>query len=178
MKAKLCLLPLLAAFATASAVGSESLSQFTSYDKSLGKPIVDEIGDASFPGTIRLTGVLHVVRDDVDFCNGACAYFLPDTTSLARLPKKIIGNTRHTAEIEFINLYEARPVLVMAFGSKRASEILGPNLKVYMVPATLTINRFRIYGACDATHYEASVIGASLSPQLAKTTGRALLGGC
>ena len=157
---------------------SAAVAQFTRYDKSLGPPQFDEIGDASFKGTIRVTGYLRIESDEVDYCRGACAYFIPDPASLLRLPRKLTSGSKTAVPIQAINLYEARPILVKALGQKQAQAILGPGLTIYQAPATITLKDFRVYGACDAIHYEAKVSVISVKHRLAHTSGRAELGGC
>jgi hypothetical protein len=156
--------------------GRAPLIRFTHYDPSLGSLKIDQSGDISFSGKIRISGKLRVERSDPDLCGGFCAYLIPDTASQNKLPREILSSG--ATSVRSINLYDATPVLITVFGRKQTKKILHPKAQVLELPATLVLSNFRIYGACDAVHYEANVVSTTVrGPYVALNEGPTL-GGC
>ncbi len=145
--------------------------RFTRHDPALGRPHVDRIGDVAFSGTIRVSGRLVVQREDPALCGGACAYFVPDRASQARLPREI--RSGGAVPIASVQLYDAAPILVRLLGAREARRWLASGRGGLSLPVTLTLADYRIYGACDAVHQEARVVdAASEGPTLASADER------
>lgn len=144
---------LLTAF-TANAQHVERI-RFTHYAHDLGLPRIEQTGDVSFSGFIRISGVLRIEVDKStpELCSGACAYLVPDATSMKRLPRPVASHVDRNV----IQLYDANPILVEMLGRRRTNALLGQNASVIELPVTFELIKFRLYGACSGLHYEAAV---------------------
>lgn len=152
---------LIAALCIAGIVSAQTDPQpirFTRYDPAHGRPHIDDAGDVSFSGRIRVSGTLRVERDVPELCGGACAYFVPDRESQRRLPREI--RAAGPIRIKAIHLYDAAPILERLIGARETGHWLASRQPALSMPVTLTLTEYRIYGACDAIHHEARAVDA------------------
>ncbi len=166
-------------FVTAVTADAQQIERirFTHYAHDLGSPRIERTGDVSFSGSIRISGTLRIEVDEStpELCSGACAYLIPDGASAKRLPHPInVGRVDRNS----IELYDAKPILVEMLGRKRAAEILGKNASVIELPATFDLIKFRLYGACGGSHYEAAVRKVVHAGHYVVTSGRPRPNGC
>jgi len=155
MNRLLLLASLLVTAVTADAQQVERI-RFTHYTHDLGSPRIERTGDVSFSGSVRISGVLRIEVDKStpELCSGACAYLIPDDASAKRLPHPInVGRVYRNS----IELYDAEPILIETLGRKRAAKILAQDASVIELPATFDLIKFRLYGACGGSHYEAVI---------------------
>lgn len=121
---------------------------------------------ARFVGSVRLTGTLVVEFDRLpdmteDRDTEGEAFFLPDETSLLKLPAAI--GTFYPRPINFISLDKKPRVLLLPLvGRGKTDDILNGSMARYELPAALTIKSFSSWVECDHRSYTAEV--ASIKP--------------
>ena len=169
-----CLATLLCVVGVALAQNAPERIRFTRYDPSLGLPNVDPPSDVAFSGRIRVGGRLIVEREQ-ELCDGACAYLIPDRESQKRLPRRILREG--PVPIRNIQLYDAGPILERLLGRREARRWLASGKRTLAMPVVLTLDEVRIYGACDAIHYEARVVDAEAQGRYAAVASL-FQGGC
>jgi hypothetical protein len=149
--------------------------KFSSYDAALGEATVLAPSRSIFQGQMEITGLLMVMRGKPGECLEACAYFLPDDSSTARLPRIVDEDiVPDPWPISRFKLGEARTLLQKSYSPRQVDAILGSALQVWSVDATLRLDKLQVHADCQIAEYEAEVVTLRFDKSAAVTLDEAL----